>query len=76
MVQTEGKAGAAQIEDESDQIVEKQAESDGQESGDDEEELECLYGMGRNDNKNVKVVHNARQKAEKAAIVEAQKKFQ
>ena len=31
--------------------------------------------MGKNDNKNVKVVHNSRQKAEKAAIIEAQRKF-
>ena len=49
---------------------------DGEDSSseeDDEKELEKMYGMGRNNNKAVKVVHNARQMAAVAARVEAKK---
>ena len=39
----------------------EEANEEGEDDSDDDEELERLYGMGRNNNKNVKVVPQAKQ---------------
>ena len=53
--------------EESDEQIEDKGQMGEESSEDDLEELERMYGMGRNNNKNVKVVHNARDKAREAA---------